>query len=96
MVSLLEAKNNVSLIVKSVGENWWDASPGRGRHGRGRRMGGGNWCRRFSNMGIREGVIIKKISMHPFFGPVVIRFGGCEVAIGRRIASTILVEEVDE
>ena len=97
MISLLEAKKNVPLMVKSVEKNPKGIGniPGKGR---GRRHGGGrrNWCRRFSNMGIREGVIIKKITMHPFFGPVVIRVGNCEIAIGRIMASTILVEEVKE
>ncbi len=97
MISLLEAKENVPLMVKSV------RSTGQGMvnipiRGRGRRRGGGrrNWCRRFSNMGIREGVIIKKITMHPFFGPVIIKVGNCEIAIGRIMANTILVEEVKE
>jgi Fe2+ transport system protein FeoA len=97
MISLLEAKKNVPLMVKSVGKGAKSIGniPGKGR---GRRRGGGrrNWCRRFSNMGIREGVIIKKITMHPFFGPVVIRVGNCEIAIGRIMASTILVEELKE
>jgi len=97
MISLLEAKKNVPLMVKSVRSAGRDMAniPVRNR---GRRRGGGrrNWCRRFSNMGIREGVIIKKITMHPFFGPVVIRVGNCEIAIGRIMASTILVEEVKE
>jgi len=63
-----------------------------GRRGRARK----NWCRRFSNIGIREGVIIKKIYVQPFFGPVIIRVGNCEIAVGRGMASTILVEEVNE
>ena len=98
MISLLEARKNVPLIVKSVGM-------GEGRivgmrHGAGRRrMGGGrggSWCNRFANMGIREGVIIRKVTMHPFLGPVIVRVGGCEIAVGRGMASTILVEEVSE
>lgn len=97
MISLLEAKKNIPLMVKSVGKGVKGTGniPGRGR---GRRRGGGrgNWCRRFSNMGIREGVIIKKITMHPFFGPVIIKVGNCEIAIGRIMASTILVEEVKD
>ena len=47
-------------------------------------------------MGIREGVIIKKITMHPFLGPVIVRVGSCEIAVGRGMASTILVEEAGE
>ncbi len=95
MMSLLEARKNVPLIVKSVGEGKRDMAGRRGRGGRGGR-GRRNWCRRFSNMGIREGSIINKVSMHPFFGPVVIRVGNCEIAVGRGMASAIIVEEVNE
>lgn len=93
MMSLLEAKKNVPLKVKSFGV----CEVGMvGMRGRGGRMGKGKWCRRFSKMGIREGSIIRKISMHPFFGPIVIRVGNCEMAVGRRIASSIIVEEIGE
>jgi Fe2+ transport system protein FeoA len=95
MISLLEAKKNVPLIVKSVKKSEREITGMRGkggRRGRGRR----NWCRRLSNLGIREGVIIKKLSVHPFFGPVIVRVGNCEIAVGREMASTILVEEVNE
>jgi len=93
MISLLEARKNVPLIVKSISRG---GTSMRGMGGRGRRGGRRNWCRRFSNMGIRKGVIIKKISVHPFFGPVIVRVGNCEIAVGRGMASTILVEEVNE
>jgi Fe2+ transport system protein FeoA len=91
MMSLLEARENVPLVVKSVGEREVEMGGMRRRGGRRAR---GNWCRRFSKMGIREGSIIKKISMHPFFGPIIIRVGNCEMAVGRRIASSIIVEEM--
>jgi ferrous iron transport protein A len=96
MVSLLEAKKDVSLIVKAIVEG------GRGRQGRrhggrqGVRHGGRNWCRRFSDMGIREGAVIKKLSVQPFSGPVIIRIGNSEIAVGRGLASSILVEEVKD
>jgi Fe2+ transport system protein FeoA len=95
MMSLLEARKNVPLLVKSVGVGGQGFPGVRGRGGR-RGRGRGNWCRRFSNMGIREGSIIRKVSMHPFFGPVVIRVGNCEIAVGRGMASAIIVEEVNE
>lgn len=98
MVSLLEAKKDVPLVVKAVVVG--GRGGGRGRRWGGRRSGGGiegrNWCRRFSNMGIREGAIIRKLSVQPFSGPVIIRIGNCEIAIGRRMASSILVEEVKD
>jgi len=93
MISLLEARKNVPLVVKSIEET---RRGGRGMGGRGRRGGGGNWCRRFSNMGIREGTVIIKLSAQPFFGPILIRVGNYEIAVGRGMASSILVEEVSE
>jgi Fe2+ transport system protein FeoA len=95
MISLLEAKKNVPLRVKSVERSGRVMTDMRGRGGR-RGMGRRNWCRRLSNLGIREGVIIKKLSVHPFFGPVIVRVGNCEIAVGRGMASTILVEEAGE
>ena len=95
MISLLEARKNVPLIVRSVGTRGQEITDIRGRGGR-MGMGRRNWCRRLSNLGIRKGVIIKKISVHPFFGPVIVRVGNCEIAVGRGMASTILVEEVSE
>jgi Fe2+ transport system protein FeoA len=152
MISLIEARKNVPLIVKAIGEIEVEIA---GSRGRGERMGRGNWCRRFykrstkegptirrksmhpffgpvisrggnremavgrrvagirgrderrerhrrnwcrrfSNMGIIEGVIIKKIYVQPFFGPVIVRVGNCEIAVGRNMASAILVDEVNE
>ena len=98
MISLLEARKNVPLVVKSVQKDGRytgtkDRRHARGRHGRGK---GKNYCRRFSDMGIREGVTITKISMHPFFGPVVVGVGNCKIAVGRGMASTIFVEEAIE
>jgi Fe2+ transport system protein FeoA len=97
MISLLEAKKDVPLIVKAVIAG---GSGGRGRRRGGRRsesrMVGLNRCRRFFNMGIREGAIIKKLSVQPFSGPVIIRVANCEIAIGRGMASSILVEEVKD
>lgn len=98
MISLLEARKNVPLVVKSVQRGrkhmgGRDRSHARGRHGIGKEK---NYCRRLSDMGIREGVTITKISMHPFFGPILIKIGNCEVALGRGIASSIFVEEATE
>jgi Fe2+ transport system protein FeoA len=152
MISLLEARKNVPLIVKSIREIEVGIAGIRGRgerKGRGswrRRFykvsieegstirkksmhpffgpvisGGGNremavgrrvagirgrderrekhrrnWCRRFSDMGIRKGAIIKKLSVQPFMGPVIVRVGNCEIAVGRGMASSIIVEEVKD
>ena len=98
MMSLLEARKNVPLVVKSVQKDSRFTETKDRRHTRGRHGGrkGKNYCRRFSDMGIREGVTITKLSMHPFFGPVVVRVGNCKIAVGRGIASTIFVEEAIE
>ena len=97
MISLLEARKNVPLVVKSVQKGRRYTGSRDRRHTGGRHGGKGkNYCRRFSDMGIREGVTITKISMHPFFGPVVVGVGNCKIAVGRGMASTIFVEEVVE
>lgn len=89
MMSLLEARKNVPLLVKSI------ARGGRGRRGRGRGRGM-NLRRRFYNMGIREGTVIKKVSEQPFMGPIVIKAGNCQIAVGRGMANSILVEEIEK
>ncbi len=58
----------------------------RGRRGRERLM----------NMGIREGVIIRKLSQQPFRGPIILKIGNSTVAVGWRMAEFILVEEAGE
>jgi Fe2+ transport system protein FeoA len=94
-MSLLEARKNVPLMVISFGELETERRS-MGSRGRRRGRGRGNWYRRFSKMGIIEGSIIKKISMHPFFGPIIIRVGNCEMAVGRRLASSIIVKEIGQ
>jgi len=99
MISLLEARKNVPLVVKSIEETRRGGRGGKGMGGVRDRGGGGgrrNLCRRFSNIGIREGTVIIKLSVQPFFGPILIRIGNCEIAVGRGMASSILVEEVSE
>ncbi len=55
-------------------------------------IGGLGFRRRVESMGIREGVRIKKISSHPFHGPVIIEVNRSCIALGRGIATRIVVE----
>lgn len=50
------------------------------------------WEKRFESMGIRRGSRVRKITCHPFGGPVVIELNGSKISLGRGIASKIEVE----
>ncbi len=58
--------------------------------------GGSNLKNRLESLNLREGKCIRKISSAPFHGPIVIEVGGCKIAIGRGMASKILVEVSNE
>jgi Fe2+ transport system protein FeoA len=58
--------------------------------------GGLNLKNRLESLNLREGKSIRKISSAPFHGPIVIEVGGCKIAIGRGMASKILVEVSNE
>jgi Fe2+ transport system protein FeoA len=58
--------------------------------------GGLNLKNRLESLNLREGKRIRKISSAPFHGPIVIEVGGCKIAIGRGMASKILVEVSNE
>ena len=49
--------------------------------------------RRLCSLNLREGKIIKKITQHPFRGPIIIEIDGRQCAIGRGMAKKILVKE---
>jgi len=53
--------------------------------------GGFGFIRRLENLGIRVGIRILKIS--GISGPVIVKVGQAQVAIGRGMASKIIVEE---
>lgn len=55
-------------------------------------QGGIGFRRRVENLGIREGMKIKKISSQLFRGPVTIQVGNTKVAIGYGMAKKIIVE----
>jgi ferrous iron transport protein A len=50
--------------------------------------------RRLFEMGIMPGVELILIARHPFKGPLVIRVGNADVALGRSIANKVKVEAV--
>jgi len=47
---------------------------------------------RLKSLGIRPGVVIQKISGHAGSGPVVVRHGRSQTALGHGVAHRILVE----
>ncbi|MBW2989320.1 ferrous iron transport protein A [Candidatus Woesearchaeota archaeon] len=64
-----------------------------GRSGKVKMIEGGcGMQRKLSSIGIREGKSIKVVSSYPFRGPMVIKAGSTEVAIGRGMANKIIVD----
>ncbi len=57
-------------------------------------VGGIGVVRKLDALGIREGLKIEKLTPKHFKGPVVIRLGNTQFAIGYGIAKKILVEEI--
>lgn len=55
-------------------------------------MGGYGMTRRLSAIGIRPGKKVTKVSAMFMRGPVTVRVGGTEIAIGFGMASRIVVE----
>ena len=54
--------------------------------------GGAVFHKKFESLGLRLGVKIKKLSSSVFGGPVVIRAGRTNIAIGKGMANKITVE----
>jgi len=65
-----------------------------GRRGRGsmRHRGAGFSGRRLEALGIRPGMKVTKVSSMLFRGPVTLRVGNAQVAIGFGMANRIIVE----
>jgi len=55
-------------------------------------LGGGRLARRLDGLGIRPGRKVRKTSATLFRGPVMLRVGGTQVALGFGMAKKILVE----
>lgn len=56
--------------------------------------GGYGLTQKLDSLGIREGIEIVRISTQWMKGPVTIRYGNSEVAIGHNMAMKIMVEPV--
>jgi len=56
--------------------------------------GGYGLTQKLDSLGIREGIEIVRISTQWMKGPVTIRYGNSEVAIGHNMAMKIVVEPV--
>ena len=52
---------------------------------------GSSFQRKLRTMGIREGVRIKVVAVHPFAGPLVVEIAGRQITLGRGIAKRIMV-----
>lgn len=49
---------------------------------------------RLNNLGIYPGVILKKLTKSGTRGPIVVKVGGSQVALGYGMASKIIVETI--
>ena len=58
--------------------------------------GGQDVVKRLYHMGIREGVEIKKLVGISGKGPIIVKIGHSQVALGRGMASRIMVEAIEE
>lgn len=58
-------------------------------------QGGWGIRRRLGQMGIHSGDIVTVLRYGPLGGPILIEVHGFQVALGRGIASRIIVEEVE-
>ena len=58
-------------------------------------MGGAGFQRKLALLNLRAGKTIKKITQHPFGGPVVIEISNTRVTLGRGMANRIIVEMVE-
>ncbi|MDK2781755.1 MAG: ferrous iron transport protein [Archaeoglobi archaeon] len=50
--------------------------------------------RRLMNLGLIPGEIVKVLKSAAFHGPILIEVDGREIALGRGIASRVIVEEI--
>ena len=56
-------------------------------------LGGMGLQRKIRALGIRIGKTVRVVSYQPFRGPVIVEVDGMRIAIGRGMASQIIVEE---
>jgi ferrous iron transport protein A len=59
------------------------------------RIEGGAGCvQRLNGLGIREGIAVKKIRGLFTHGPIIVRAGRTEIALGRGMASRVIVKAI--
>lgn len=57
---------------------------------------GGQSCQeKLQNLGFREGIVVKKIRGMFSHGPLIVKAGRAEIALGRGLAERVLVEPID-
>ncbi|MCF7908057.1 MAG: ferrous iron transport protein A [Candidatus Omnitrophica bacterium] len=56
--------------------------------------GGKNSQEKLKNLGLREGVIVKKIRGMFTHGPIIVKAGQTEIALGRGLAVKVIVGEL--
>lgn len=54
--------------------------------------GGRNLRQKLQNLGLREGVIVKKERKIFTYGPIIIKAGSTQIALGRGMAFKVMVE----
>jgi len=47
---------------------------------------------KLQNLGIREGVVVKKVRGIFTHGPIIVKVGSTQIALGRGMASKVMVE----
>ncbi len=55
---------------------------------------GGRGLRRLWDMGLFPGTALEIVAAHPMRGPVIVRTGTTQIAIGRNMARTVRVKRV--
>lgn len=53
---------------------------------------GRGFKQKLQNLGIREGAVVKKESGAFTFGPIIVKAGSTQIALGRGMASRVIVE----
>lgn len=53
---------------------------------------GRGFKQKLQNLGIREGAVVKKESGVFTFGPIIVKAGSTQIALGRGMASRVIVE----
>ena len=54
--------------------------------------GGRGLQQKLQNLGIREGVVVKKARGMFIFGPIIVKAGSTQIALGKGMASKVIVE----